>query len=67
MYSKLLDVHACHLCAKIALVIPPITAWGLMYYHTQAEYCAISENRVFTLFLATGHQLARYNAFLFAK
>ena len=36
-------------------------------YHTQAEYCAIPENRVFTLFLATGHQLARYNAFLFAK
>ena len=36
-------------------------------HHTQAEYCAIPENRVFTLFLATGHQLARYNAFLFAK
>ena len=36
-------------------------------HHTQAEYHAVPENRAFTLFLATGHQLARYNAFLFAK
>ena len=36
-------------------------------YHSQAIYCAIPENRFFTLFLATDHQSARYNAFFFGK
>ena len=38
-----------------------------LYYHTQAKCCAIPENRFFTLFLATDHQSARYNAFFFEK
>ena len=41
--------------------------WGSHSYHSQAIYCAIPENRFFTLFLATDHQSARYNAFFFGK